>query len=77
GQADHQEFAIAPEHQARRRLRVAAYDFGIKWNILRRLDAYGCDVHVFPATAPPADLLAIEPDGIFLSNGPGDPAAVP
>jgi carbamoyl-phosphate synthase small subunit len=77
GQADHQEFAIAPEHQARRRLRVAAYDFGIKWNILRRLDAYGCDVHVFPAATPAADLLAIEPDGIFLSNGPGDPAAVP
>ncbi len=77
GEADHQEFAIAPEHRARRRLRVAAYDFGIKWNILRRLDAYGCDMHVFPATAPAADLRAIEPDGIFLSNGPGDPAAVP
>jgi carbamoyl-phosphate synthase small subunit len=77
GEAEHQEFAIAPEQQARRRLRVAAYDFGIKWNILRRLDAYGCDVHVFPASAPPADLRAIEPDGIFLSNGPGDPAAVP
>jgi carbamoyl-phosphate synthase small subunit len=56
---------------------VAAYDFGIKWNILRRLEAYGCDVRVFPADAPAADLLAIEPDGIFLSNGPGDPAALP
>ena len=77
GDADHQEFAIAPEHRARRRLRVAAYDFGIKWNILRRLDAYGCDIHVFPATAAAAELQAIEPDGIFLSNGPGDPAAVP
>ena len=55
---------------------VAAYDFGVKWNILRRLDAYGCDVHVFPAKAPAADLLAINPDGIFLSNGPGDPAAL-
>jgi carbamoyl-phosphate synthase small subunit len=77
GDADHQEFAIAPEHRARRRLRVAAYDFGIKWNILRRLDAYGCDVHVFPAAAAAAELQAIEPDGIFLSNGPGDPAAVP
>ena len=55
---------------------MAAYDFGIKYNILRRLDAYGCDVHVFPATAPAADLLAIGPDGIFLSNGPGDPAAL-
>jgi carbamoyl-phosphate synthase small subunit len=77
GQSDHEEFAIAPEHRARRRMRVAAYDFGIKWNILRRLDAYGCDVHVFPATRSAADLLALEPDGIFLSNGPGDPSAVP
>jgi carbamoyl-phosphate synthase small subunit len=76
GDADHQEFGIAPERRASRRLRVAAYDFGIKYNILRRLDAYGCDVHVFPATAPASDLLAIDPDGMFLSNGPGDPAAL-
>jgi carbamoyl-phosphate synthase small subunit len=55
---------------------VAAYDFGIKTNILRRLAAHGCEVRVFPASAPAADLLAYEPDGIFLSNGPGDPAAV-
>ena len=48
----------------------------MKYNILRRLDAYGCDVHVFPATAPASDLLRVEPDGIFLSNGPGDPAAL-
>jgi carbamoyl-phosphate synthase small subunit len=77
GEADHREFAIAPQRHSSRRLRVAAYDFGIKWNILRRLDAYGCDVRVFPATAPASELLAIEPDGIFLSNGPGDPAALP
>ena len=77
GEAEQREFGIAPQRTASRRLRVAAYDFGIKWNILRRLDAYGCDVHVFPATAPPADLLAIDPDGLFLSNGPGDPAALP
>src|SRR5690349_514993 len=76
GEADHRAFGIAPERRASRRLRVAAYDFGIKWNILRRLDAYGCDVRVFPATAPAADLLASDPDGIFLSNGPGDPAAL-
>jgi len=76
GAADHEEFGIAPERRAARRLRVAAYDFGVKYNILRRLDAYGCDVHVFPASAPPGDLLAIEPHGIFLSNGPGDPAAL-
>ncbi|MGE0593520.1 MAG: glutamine-hydrolyzing carbamoyl-phosphate synthase small subunit [Vicinamibacterales bacterium] len=76
GAADQESFGIAPEGRASRRLRVAAYDLGVKWNILRRLDAYGCDVHVFPASAPAADLLAIEPDGVFLSNGPGDPAAV-
>ncbi len=76
GDADHLEFGLVPERRAARRLRVAAYDFGVKWNILRRLDAYGCDVHVFPASAPAADLLAIEPDGLFLSNGPGDPAAL-
>jgi carbamoyl-phosphate synthase small subunit len=76
GEADHLEFGIAPQRRSSKRLRVAAYDFGIKWNILRRLDAYGCDVRVFPATAPASDLLAIEPDGIFLSNGPGDPAAL-
>jgi carbamoyl-phosphate synthase small subunit len=77
GEADHREFGVSPQRHSSRRLRVAAYDFGIKWNILRRLDAYGCDVRVFPATAPAHDLLAIEPDGVFLSNGPGDPAALP
>ena len=77
GEADHREFGVSPLRRATRRLRVAAYDFGIKWNILRRLDAYGCDVHVFPAGATASDLLAIEPDGLFLSNGPGDPAALP
>jgi carbamoyl-phosphate synthase small subunit len=76
GDADHAEFGLPPSRLASRRLRVAAYDFGVKWNILRRLDAYGCDVQVFPANAPAADLLATDPDGIFLSNGPGDPAAL-
>ena len=76
GEAEHVAFGIEPQRRASRRLKVAAYDFGIKYNILRRLDAYGCDVHVFPATAPASDLLALNPDGIFLSNGPGDPAAV-
>jgi carbamoyl-phosphate synthase small subunit len=70
------EFRPAPERRPRRNLRVAAYDFGMKWNILRRFSAYGCDVTVFPATAPAADLLAAKPDGVFLSNGPGDPAAL-
>ncbi|HEX5474949.1 MAG TPA: glutamine-hydrolyzing carbamoyl-phosphate synthase small subunit [Vicinamibacterales bacterium] len=62
--------------RAARPLRIAAYDYGMKWNILRRFTAYGCDVRVFPATAPASDLLAANPDGIFLSNGPGDPAAL-
>jgi carbamoyl-phosphate synthase small subunit len=76
GEAEHQEFGVPPQQTAKRRLRVAAYDFGVKYNILRRLDAYGCDVHVFPATTPASDLLALDPDGFFLSNGPGDPAAL-
>jgi carbamoyl-phosphate synthase small subunit len=55
---------------------VVAYDFGIKAAILRRLVSAGCFVEVVPATTPPADVLARRPDGVFLSNGPGDPAAV-
>ncbi|MGE3275676.1 MAG: glutamine-hydrolyzing carbamoyl-phosphate synthase small subunit [Vicinamibacterales bacterium] len=70
------EFAAPPERRASRPLRIAAYDFGIKLNILRRLAAHGCTIRVFPAGTPAAELLAWEPDGIFLSNGPGDPAAV-
>ena len=76
GEADQREFGISPQRIAKRRLRVAAYDLGIKYNILRRLDWYGCDVTVFPAQTPAADLLASGPDGFFLSNGPGDPAAL-
>lgn len=56
--------------------RVAAIDCGIKRNILRILSSLGCEVHVFPATASAAEILGAKPDGIFLSNGPGDPAAV-
>ena len=70
------EFAPPPSRRARRTLRVAAYDYGMKWNILRRFTAHGCDVRVFPATAPASDLLATGPDGVFLSNGPGDPAVL-
>ncbi len=69
-------FGIAPQHRATRTLKVAAYDFGIKTNILRRLAAYGCKVRVFPASTAAAEVMAWKPDGIFLSNGPGDPAAV-
>ncbi len=67
-------FRPAPQRHADRPLLIAAYDYGLKRNILRRLAAHGCQVRVFPATAPSSELLAIEPDGIFLSNGPGDPA---
>jgi carbamoyl-phosphate synthase small subunit len=56
--------------------RVVAYDFGIKQNILRLLYSHGCEVYVVPADTPANDVLAEKPDGVFLSNGPGDPAAV-
>ena len=71
---DPDEFGVAPERRPSRRLKIAAYDFGMKWNILRRLSAHGCDVRVYPATTPASELLATNPDGVFLSNGPGDPA---
>ena len=67
-------FARPVTGQPARRLRIAAYDFGLKWNILRRLSAHGCDVRVYPATTPAETILATQPDGVFLSNGPGDPA---
>jgi carbamoyl-phosphate synthase small subunit len=70
------DLALAAQARAKRPLRVAAYDFGIKWNILRRLATYGCQVQVFPAATPAKNVLASDVDGIFLSNGPGDPAAV-
>ncbi len=54
---------------------VVAYDFGIKRNMLRLLAARGCHITVVPAKTPAAEVLALSPDGIFLSNGPGDPAA--
>ena len=57
-----------------KRYKVVAYDFGVKTNILRLLADRGCDLTVVPAQTPAADVLAMNPDGIFLSNGPGDPA---
>ncbi|PIE56674.1 MAG: carbamoyl phosphate synthase small subunit [Desulfobulbus propionicus] len=56
--------------------RVAAYDFGIKFNQLRLMSRRGCEVLVVPATTPATVVLELNPDGIFLSNGPGDPAGV-
>ncbi|MDT0632911.1 glutamine-hydrolyzing carbamoyl-phosphate synthase small subunit [Rubrivirga litoralis] len=57
--------------------RVAVYDYGVKRHILRSFAGLGCDVRVFPAGTPLADVMAWEPDGVFLSNGPGDPRAMP
>jgi len=57
------------------KFKVVAYDFGIKRNILRLLAASGCDVRVVPATTTAKEALALRPDGVFLSNGPGDPDA--
>ena len=67
---------LGVEAKGERVYRVAAYDFGIKYNILRLLAEHGCDVTVFPATAPADAIAAGGFDGVFLSNGPGDPAAV-
>src|SRR5512132_984904 len=60
----------------RERFRVAAIDYGMKRNIVRLLTAAGCSVRVYPATAPAERVLEADPDGIFLSNGPGDPSAL-
>ena len=58
------------------KFKVVAYDYGIKTNILRKLHERGCDVTVVPASYPAEEVLALNPHGIFLSNGPGDPSAV-
>ena len=62
-------YAAAPAAQ----FKVVAYDYGVKTNILRMLAARGCDVTVVPAQTPAAEVLKYKPDGVFLSNGPGDP----
>jgi carbamoyl-phosphate synthase small subunit len=75
---DAHELALDP-HKARlipARHRIVAYDFGIKYNILRRLRQSGFQVKVVPATTTAEDVLKEKPDGVFLSNGPGDPAAL-
>jgi carbamoyl-phosphate synthase small subunit len=58
-------------------LSIVAYDFGIKENILRHLSSYGANVTVVPADTTAEETLALKPDGVFLSNGPGDPAGLP
>jgi carbamoyl-phosphate synthase small subunit len=65
-----------PAQRRPRDKHVVAYDFGMKRNILRMLVDAGCRVTVVPATTPASEVLALRPDGVFLSNGPGDPAAV-
>jgi carbamoyl-phosphate synthase small subunit len=65
---------VLPARPAERH--VVAIDYGMKWNILRCLTQVGCKVTVVPGTATADDVLALNPDGVFLSNGPGDPAAV-
>ena len=67
----------APSRSTPSRFRVVAFDFGIKYNILRRLVDEGCAVTVVPASTTADAVLAMEPEGVFLSNGPGDPEAVP
>jgi carbamoyl-phosphate synthase small subunit len=62
-------------NQPSKRFKVVAYDYGVKYNILRLLAEQGCDITVVPAQTSAADVLAMKPDGVFLSNGPGDPAA--
>jgi carbamoyl-phosphate synthase small subunit len=64
------------ENAERKRLHVVAYDFGIKHNILRMLTREGCRVTVVPAETAAKDVLDLKPDGVFLSNGPGDPEPV-
>jgi carbamoyl-phosphate synthase small subunit len=66
-------------HPAKRpaKYKVVAVDYGAKWNLLRSLEQFGCTVEVVPAKTSAQDILARKPDGIFLSNGPGDPAAAP
>jgi carbamoyl-phosphate synthase small subunit len=67
---------VQNEEAQKRRLHVVAYDFGIKLNILRMLTREGCRVTVVPAETTAADVLELKPDGVFLSNGPGDPEPV-
>jgi carbamoyl-phosphate synthase small subunit len=72
----HEAMGEASSNAEAERFRVAAYDFGIKQNILRLLVDLNCEVTVLPAKTQPDDVLALKPDGVFLSNGPGDPEPV-
>jgi carbamoyl-phosphate synthase small subunit len=69
-------YVVAPPDGTQVRYRVAAVDLGIKAATPRSMAALGCEVHVLPATSTAAEILAADPDGVFFSNGPGDPAAI-
>ncbi len=76
---DNTPFALKPAGKAKNARRpwfVVVYDYGVKQNILRRLALYGCKLLIVPASYPAEKILELKPDGIFLSNGPGDPSAV-
>ena len=68
---------VEQKTEGSKQLSVVAYDFGIKENILRHLSSYGAKVTVVPADTTADEVLAMKPDGVFLSNGPGDPAGLP
>jgi carbamoyl-phosphate synthase small subunit len=71
-----EQYVVSPPPGTPVRYRVAAVDLGIKTATPRSMAALGCEVHVLPATVTAAEILAASPDGVFFSNGPGDPAAV-
>src|SRR6185437_15717667 len=73
GERSHQPAEAVAVKDKERSHHVVAYDFGIKHNILRRLASEGCRITVVPAETSAEDVLALNPDGVFLSNGPGDP----
>ncbi|MDX2111891.1 MAG: glutamine-hydrolyzing carbamoyl-phosphate synthase small subunit [Verrucomicrobiota bacterium] len=68
---------LQPPVLSRERYKIVAYDFGAKFNIFRKLDYHGFDVEVVPATTPAEEIIERNPKGVFLSNGPGDPSALP
>jgi carbamoyl-phosphate synthase small subunit len=74
---DKHAHSIIDTRRSNNEYRIVAYDFGIKENILRHLSSYGTNVTVIPADTTAEEVLAMNPDGVFLSNGPGDPAGLP
>ena len=77
GTSNQKEFSLTDNRQRTTdSYKVVALDFGIKYNILRQLTEHGCEVQVVPAKTTAEEILAAEPDGVFLSNGPGDPMPV-